>query len=100
PLHRLAEHLDEAAARVEGEALVLREGGQALGGVLVEAQVEDGVHHSRHREFRARADAHEEWIFGVAETLAGLPLEGLEVREHLFPQTLGKLATAGVVLAA
>ena len=47
-------HLDEAAIAVPGEARVARHGSQALDRRIVEAEVEDGVHHSRHRHARAR----------------------------------------------
>ncbi len=44
---------DEAAVGVEGEARVLRGGGDALDDRVVEAEVEDGVHHAGHRGARA-----------------------------------------------
>ena len=64
-------HLDEAAIAVPGEAGVARRGGEAAHGLVVEAEVEDGVHHPRHRHARARADRDEQRIGGVAEALAG-----------------------------
>src|SRR5207248_11098932 len=53
----LAEQLDEAPVCVECKAAVAGEGGQALERRRVEAQVEDGVHHARHRELRPAANA-------------------------------------------
>ena len=53
--HDVGIHLDEAAVAVVGEARVARLGGQALHRLVVEAEVEDGVHHARHRRARARA---------------------------------------------
>src|ERR1035438_1388123 len=41
-----AEHLDEAAIRVVGEAGILAAFGQTLDRLVVEAEVEDGVHRS------------------------------------------------------
>ena len=55
-----AEHLDEAAVAVVGEAAVAGPRLQALDGLVVEAEVQDGVHHARHRELRARAHRHEQ----------------------------------------
>src|SRR4029077_3578555 len=49
-LDGLAEHLDEATPRVEREPLVVGELGQAATRLVVEAEVENCVHHPRHRE--------------------------------------------------
>ena len=62
-MHDPAEHLDETPVRVPAEALVAGERDQAVEGLLVEAEVEDGVHHAGHRELRARTDADEERVF-------------------------------------
>ena len=51
--HRLAEHLDESAVRVPGEVLVAGLRRQSADALVVEPDVEDGVHHPRHREFPA-----------------------------------------------
>ena len=78
--HDLAEHLDEAAVRVPGEAPVvvglLRE---PLHRAVVEPEVEDGVHHPRHRELRARPHGDEQRVVGVTEALAHRLLEAPEV---------------------
>ena len=66
----LAEHLDEPPIGVPGEALVLRLLGQALHRPVVQAQVEDGVHHARHGKLRAAPDRYEEGILVVPEILA------------------------------
>ena len=50
----------------------LREPGD---GVVVEAEVEDRVHHPRHRDGRARAHGDEQRVVRVAEVLARLALE-------------------------
>ena len=50
---------------------------KALDGIVVEAQVEDRVHHAGHGERSARANRHEQRIGGIAEFLAAT---GLEVR--------------------
>ena len=55
----------------------MRLGDKALNGVVVEAQVENRVHHAGHGERSARANRHEQRIGGVAELLAAT---GLEVR--------------------
>ena len=55
-------HLDEAAVAVPGEAFVARLGRQPFDGRVVEAEVEDGVHHAGHRHARAGADRDEQRI--------------------------------------
>jgi hypothetical protein len=45
------EHGDEPPIRVERETLVIGHHREALDAAIVETQIENGVHHSRHREF-------------------------------------------------
>ena len=56
----VAIHLDEAAVAVPGEALVLRGGDQREHGLVVQAEVENRVHHAGHRVARAGADGDEQ----------------------------------------
>jgi hypothetical protein len=46
----IAEHVDQAAVGVVGEAAVAGLLGEALDGLVVEPEVEDGVHHAGHAE--------------------------------------------------
>ena len=55
PEHGAPEHLDETTVGVEGEAFATVTG-QAVHGLVVQADVQDRLHHARHRELRARAD--------------------------------------------
>ncbi len=71
----LAEHLDEAAVTVVGEARIGAFGGEALDALIVHAEIEDGVHHAGHGELRAGTDAQKQRIAGVAEFLAHLLFE-------------------------
>src|SRR5260370_40129041 len=64
--HGFAEHLDEPAPRVEGEALVAGEFSESLAGLLADAEVQDSVHHARHRELGAGADADKEGVVRMA----------------------------------
>ena len=73
--HDLAEHLHEAPVGVVREALVAGLLREAAHGVVVEAEVEDGVHHPGHRERRARTHRHEQRIGCGAELFAHLRLE-------------------------
>src|SRR5580704_3658396 len=94
--HDLAEELDEPAMSIERKPPVLGELREPFKCRRVEAEVEDRVHHARHREFRPTADAHEERIARVAEALAGRLLDDLERLLHLLPEAVGKLRTLGV----
>ena len=78
PVHAgddVPEHLQQAAVGVEGEALVPGRAREPLDRLVVEAEVEDRVHHPRHRDRRAGADGHEQRVFRVAEALPGRLLE-------------------------
>ena len=68
--HDPAVHGDEPSIRVEGEAFVVGLAGQALDRLVVESQVEDGVHHPRHRELGTGTDRHQQRVIGVADPLA------------------------------
>ena len=53
--HHVRIHLDETAIGIEGEAAVARQLGQPLHRFVVQAEIEDGVHHARHGGARAGA---------------------------------------------
>ncbi len=60
--HDVAEHLDEAAVAVVGEARVAALGLERLHRLVVQAQVQDGVHHAGHGELRAGAHADQQRV--------------------------------------
>ena len=91
PVDDLAEHLHEAAIRVVGEARVAVALGEPFGRRVVEAEVEDRVHHPRHRDRSARADGDEQRVRRVAEALAGALLEPRHVLGNLVLEPVGKL---------
>ena len=100
PVDDLAVHLDQAPVRVGGEARVARALGEPLHGVVVEPEVQDRVHHPRHRDRRARAHRYEQRVVRVAEALAGLLLEPRERRRDLLLEALWELLAGGLVGAA
>ena len=63
-------HLDEAAIAVVCPTGVAGFGGERLHDFLVEAEVEDGVHHARHGSARTRTNGDEQRVFLVAEFFA------------------------------
>ena len=82
--HDIAIHLDEAAVAIPREALVLGDGGQRKDGRVIETQVEDRIHHARHRVARTGADGHQQrHALGVAELAAHDFLHVLHAGFHL-----------------
>ena len=65
--HDVAVHLDEAAVAVIGEARVAAAPDQALHRDVVEAEVEDGVHHAGHGGAGAGADRDQQRVVRIAE---------------------------------
>ena len=65
--------------------------------VVVQAEVQDGVHHARHGELRARADGDEQRVVGIAKALARLRFEVLKRREDLVPHALRGTSPSAVV---
>jgi len=96
--HDVGEHLDEAAVGVVGEPLVLREVRKPHDGHVVQAQVQNRVHHAGQRRARAGADGHEERVLDVAELLAA---DSFGLLERLFNllEDLGHDDLAVVVVA-
>ena len=69
--HDAAEHLDEPAVAVEGEPAVPGARLEAFDRRVVQAEIEDRVHHPGHREFRARPHRDEQRVVRRAERRAG-----------------------------
>ena len=78
-----AEHLDEAAIGVVGETGIAAAAGQTFDRTVVEAEVEDGVHHAGHGELGAGADGDQQGIIGRAQLLSLQLLQTLERVQHL-----------------
>ena len=79
----VGEHLDETAVAVPRPAGILRLLGERLDHFLVEAEVENRVHHAGHRRARAGTDGNEKRIVAVAELLAGRLLKLVDVLHDL-----------------
>ena len=77
--HHAAEHLDQPAIGIVSEARIVAALGQAFDRLVIQAEVEDGVHHARHGELCARAHADQQRIVGAAELL---PLQLFQVLER------------------
>ena len=98
--HDVGIHGDEAAIAVIGEAPVAGFLRQRLHGLVVEAEIEHGVHHARHRGARAGAHRDEQRILLVAEGLAG---DAADLRQRgldLALEVLRVLLVVGVEVGA
>ncbi len=87
--HGAAEHLDEAAVGVPGEALVPGDLGETQDGLVVQADVEDRLHHARHGEAGSGPDGEQQRIVRLPESPPGGPLQDAQVLRDLTGQTLG-----------
>ena len=93
-------HVDEAAVGIEGDALVVHEASEAVDGLLVDAEIEDGVHHAGHGDGCAGADGDEEGGVGGAEMAACGGLDVGHVGLHVVPEAVGEAPACVVVGAA
>ena len=98
--HDVAEHLHQPAVGVEREPLVARRAREPLDSLVVQAEVEDRVHHARHRDGRPRAHRNEQRVPGVAEALARPLLEPRDRLVDLAGEAVGERASQLHVLAA
>mmetsp|Transcript_22629 Transcript_22629/g.70837 ORF Transcript_22629/g.70837 Transcript_22629/m.70837 type:complete len:790 (-) Transcript_22629:118-2487(-) len=80
--HDVAVHGDEAPVAVEREPLVPRPPGEADHRLVVQPEVQHGVHHAWHRVARPGAHAHQERVVGVAEPLPYRSLHARDARAH------------------
>ena len=94
------EHLDEAPVRVPPESLIAGQGDQPMQGLLVQAKVEDRVHHPGHGEPGTGADGDKERIGGIAEALARQRLDLMDGSQDVVPETGGQLLTGREVVVA
>ena len=96
----VAEHLDETAVAVVGETGVAGLGGQTLDHLVVQAQVQDGVHHAGHGGTGAGTHRHQQGVGHVTELLAGDLLHLADVFVDVGHDLLVDLAAVVVILGA
>ena len=99
PQHHVAVHLHEAPVAVPREALVAGDRRERADRLVVQPQVEDGVHHPRHAELGPRADGDQERVLAPAERLSGRLFQAAERGVHLL-RDLGRERLAAQVEAA
>jgi hypothetical protein len=92
----LAEHLDQPPVGVERESLVAGLLRQPQNRLVVEPDVQDGVHHPGHRELPARAHRDQQRVVDLSQRLAHRLLERVEVLADLSLQR-GRLGAVGEI---
>jgi hypothetical protein len=93
------EHLGEAASAVRRGAAAAERALEARLGAVVEPDVEHRVHHPRHADRRARADAEEEWSGRVAEAPSQRVPETRDLLVDGLAQAIGEAPIARIVTA-
>ena len=96
----VGEHLHEAAVAVVCETGVIGLLGQTLDSLVVQAEVQDGVHHAGHGLTCAGTDGDQQRVLVVAEGLAGDLLEALDVLEDVSGDLVVDLTAVCVILGA
>ena len=96
-IHHLAVHLDQAAVRVERETGVPGGGAETCRRHVVQPEVQDRVHHPRHRDRRPRADRDEQWIALVPEARARALFERRNVGVDFVVEAIGNIAACSHV---
>ena len=86
----LTKELDETPVGVIAEAFVTRLLDLTLQCVGIEAQIEDGVHHTRHGHGRTGAHRNQQGVVCAAKTFAGLDLQGLHLGMDLLHNPRGQ----------
>ena len=86
------EHLDQTAIGVINETFVAGQFDHAGSGFIIQTDVQDGVHHARHGEFRAGAAGNQERVRRITEFLSGLFFNFGQCGHHLVPKTFRKFA--------
>ena len=96
----IAEHLDKPAVGVVGKTRIVAACGQRLDTLIVQAEIEDRVHHAGHGELRSRTHTHQERILARTQFLFLQFLEAAKRRFDLLIDVPGHLPATAHVLAA
>ena len=97
PHDHVAEHGDETAIGIVGKARVAGGGAETLHRLVVEADVENRIHHARHGLAGARAYRQQQRVVRPAKRCADRALDASQGRQHLVPQAVGVAVAQGVV---
>ena len=99
--HDVPVHLHETAVRVPCEARVAGFLGQSFDGLVVQSEVQDRVHHARHRRARAGTDRYQQRVGAVTELHIHDLLDPLHGGFHFgFDQFDDALFAEGIIFGA
>ena len=98
--HHVGEHLDEPAVGVIDKTGVVGQLDQALGHRVVDAQVEDGIHHAGHGGAGAGTDGDQQRVGGIAELLAILLFQDGQILQDLLLNLVADFAAVLIILGA
>jgi len=93
----ITKHLDEAPVAIKGKASVLRLPFQGLYRLIVETQVQDGVHHAGHRDNSPRPHRDQQWIAAAAKPFSCLLLHKGQGLPDTIPQSPGKTLACFII---
>ena len=97
PEDDVREHRNEATVGIPRESFVPRRRREGRNGFIVEAKVEDRVHHTGHREARATAHGNEQRILRSAERLSGAALDLTDRALDLRVETVRHLSSESLI---
>ncbi len=98
--HDVAEHLAKPPVRVPREARVAADFRQSLHRLVGKTEVQHRVHHSRHRNARARPHRHQQRILRVAELARKRLLDSRHTLRHAFGEPFGVFVAVIVKIVA
>ena len=98
--HHIGIHLDEAAVAVIGKAFVIGPSGKSGDGGVVQAEIQDRVHHSRHRGTRAGPHRDQKRVFRIGKPGPGFGLDPGNGIRHLTGERIRIGAAIVVILGA
>ena len=98
--HYVGEHLNEAAIAVVSKTGVIGLLGKTLYGFIVQTKVQNGVHHAGHGGTGTGANGNQQRAFHIAELLADLLFQLLQINKDIGHDILVDLTTVGVILGA
>ena len=98
--HHVAEHLAESPVRVPREARVAADFLETLHRLVGEPKIQHRVHHSRHRNARARSHRHQQRILRVSEFTPERLLDPRDALRHAVSQPFRILVPVIVKIVA
>ncbi len=98
--YNIGVHLDETPIGVVGKALIATLSNDALNGVVIETEVEDCIHHSRHRGASTGTHRNQQWVLRVTKFFIHQLLDLSQILIDLILQTSRVVAVVLVELGA